>query len=91
VDAIEHTLMAKIKSIFCTKQTHFRGKKYLVKYKAYHQKEIVWMKFFHFDHLPDMVIKFEQEKGHELRVKRIQKKKKSFKIGLNVDEGINPF
>ncbi len=77
MDAIEHMLVAKIKGILHTKQTHFKGKEYLVKYKAYHQKEAVWMKLVHLDHLLDMVVKFEQEKGHELKVKRTQKKKKT--------------
>jgi hypothetical protein len=43
---------------------------------AYHHEETMWMKTVHLDHLLDMVVKFEQEKGHELRVKRTQKKKK---------------
>jgi hypothetical protein len=59
VDAIEHRLVAKIKGIFHTKQTHLRSKEYLVPYKDCHHKEVVWMKFHHLDHLPKMVNKFE--------------------------------
>jgi len=36
VDGIEHRLMVKIKGIFRRKQTHFKGKEYLVKYKGCH-------------------------------------------------------
>jgi len=35
------------------------------------------MKLAHLDHLPEMVNKFEQEKGHKLGVKRTTKKKKN--------------
>ncbi len=51
-------------------------KKCLVKYKGFHHKEAVWMKPINLDHLPKMVNKFKQKKGHEFRVKRTQKKKK---------------
>jgi hypothetical protein len=34
------------------------------------------MKLVHLDHLPKMVNKFKQEKGHELGVKRTRKKKR---------------
>lgn len=47
------------------------------------------MNFTHFDHLLDMVNKFEQERGHELGVKK--EKKDPPTNGLNVDDGINPF
>jgi hypothetical protein len=37
-----------------------------------------------------MVNKFEREQGHELEVKRIQKKKKDpLTSGINVDKDIN--
>ncbi len=50
------------------------------------------MKLVHLDHLFKMVNKFEQEQGHELGLKRTQKKKKDPLVnGLNVDEGVNPF
>jgi hypothetical protein len=43
-----------------------------------------------FDHLPKVVNKFKQERGHELEVKRTQKKKKDPPINnLRVDEDIN--
>jgi hypothetical protein len=80
MDAIEYTLVAKIESILYTKQTHLRSKEYLVKYKGYHHKEAVWMKLVHLDHLLDMVVKFEQERGHELRVKRTKKKTPHLKL-----------
>jgi hypothetical protein len=48
------------------------------------------MKPTHLDHLLDMVNKFKQERGHELGMKKTQKKKKDpFANGLNVDEDIN--
>ncbi len=50
---------------------------YLVKYKGCHHKEVVWMKLVHLDHLSDMVAKCEQERGHALGMKKIQKKKKN--------------
>jgi hypothetical protein len=34
VDAIGHKLAIEIKNIFCVRQTHLRGKEYLVKYKG---------------------------------------------------------
>jgi hypothetical protein len=52
------------------RQTHLRREEYLVKYKGYHHKEIVWMKHAHLDHLLDMVAKFEQERGHKFEMKR---------------------
>ncbi len=60
-----------------------------MKYKGYHHKEAVWMKPTPFNHLPKMVNKFEQEKGHELEVKRTQKKKDPPTNNLSVDEDIN--
>ncbi len=44
---IEHRLATEIESIFCTKQTCFKGKEYLVKYTGCHHKEAIWMKFAH--------------------------------------------
>lgn len=52
------------------RQTHLKGKEYLVKYKGFHHKEDVWMKPIHLNHLPKMVNKFEQERGHELGIKK---------------------
>ncbi len=86
VDAIKHRLVAKIKNIFFARHTCFWGKKYLVKYKGCHHKEVMWMKPTHLDHLLDIVVKFEQERGHKLVVKRTLKKIAP-KIGLNVDDG----
>ncbi len=71
--AIEHGLVAKIKSILHTKQTCLKIEEYLVKCKCCHHKEIMWMKTIHLDHLSKMVNKFEQEKGHKLGVKRTQR------------------
>ncbi len=62
--------VAKIESILCVRQTHFKNKEYLVKYKGCHRKEVVWMKLTHLNHLLKMVNKFEQEWGRELGVKR---------------------
>jgi hypothetical protein len=44
VDAIKHRLVAKIKGIFHTKQTHLKSKEYPMKYKDCHHKEAMWMK-----------------------------------------------
>jgi hypothetical protein len=50
----------------------------------------MWKKHAHLNHLLEMVSKFEQEKGHELGVKRTRKKKRDPPINnLNVDEDIN--
>jgi hypothetical protein len=73
VHAIEHRLVAEIKSILHTKQTCLKIEEYLVKCKCCHHKEIMWMKPIHLDHLLEMVNKFEQEKGHKLGVKRTQR------------------
>jgi hypothetical protein len=59
VDAIEHKLVAKIKNMLRARQTHFKGKEYLVKYKGCHHKEAMWMKPTHLDHLPKMINKFK--------------------------------
>jgi hypothetical protein len=69
----------------------------LVKHKGCHPKYAIWVKPSHLDHWLDMVIKFEQERGHELGVKRTRKKKRILEettqpqITSSVDEGINPF
>jgi hypothetical protein len=55
IDAIEHKLATEIEGIFCVRQTCLRVKKYMVKYKGYHHKEVVWMKLVHLDHFPKMV------------------------------------
>lgn len=48
------------------------------------------MKPIYLDHLPKMINKFKQDKGHELEVKRTWEEKKNPTInGLIVDEGIN--
>jgi hypothetical protein len=86
VDAIKHELVVEIKSIFHTWQTCLRDKKYLIKYKGYHHKEVVWIKLTHLDHMLNMVAKSKHGRGHKLGVK-----KNPFKESLNVDEGINPF
>jgi hypothetical protein len=57
IDAIEHWLATKIEGILCARQTCFKVKEYLVKYKCYHHKEAMWMKPIHLDHLPKMVNK----------------------------------
>ncbi len=77
VNGIEHNLATKIKSLFHVKQTCLKDKEYLVKYKGCHHKEAVWMELVHLDHLLDMVSKFEQDRGHELGMKKTQKKKKT--------------
>ncbi len=46
------------------------------------------MKLVHLDHLQKMVNKFEQDRGHELGMKRTLKKKDPPTSGLNVDEDI---
>ncbi len=51
MDAIKHRLALKIENIFHAKQTHFKSNEYLVKYKDYHLKEVVWMKIAHLEHL----------------------------------------
>ncbi len=72
------------------RQTCLKGKVYLVRYTGCHHKEVIWMKFAHLDDLPKMAKKFEQEQGHELGVKRIQKKKEDpHTSNQNVDEDIN--
>jgi len=50
VDAIEHRLAVKSKSILHAKQTCLRGKEYLVKYKGCYHKEVMWMKQVHLDY-----------------------------------------
>lgn len=70
VDAIEHELAVEIKSIFRTRQTHLRDKEYLVKYKGYHHKEVVWIKPMHLDHMLNMVAKSKHGRGHKLGVKK---------------------
>jgi len=48
------------------------------------------MKHANLDHLPKIVNKFEYERGHELGVKKIQKKNKDpIASSLSVDEDIN--
>jgi hypothetical protein len=48
------------------------------------------MQHVHMDHLLDMVNKFEQERGHELEMKRTWKKKRvPHANGHSVDEDIN--
>ncbi len=49
------------------------------------------MEPLHLDQFLEMANKFEQDKGHELGVKRIWKKKKDSPTnGVSVDEGVNP-
>jgi hypothetical protein len=45
--AIKHKFATKIESMFNAKQTHLKGKKYLVKHKGCHHKEATPMKFAH--------------------------------------------
>jgi hypothetical protein len=59
VDAIEHKFVIEIKGIFRGKQTCFRNKECLLKYKGCHHKEAMWMKLTHLDDMLDMVAKFE--------------------------------
>jgi hypothetical protein len=47
VHAIEHKFATKIENMFHAKQTHLKGKKYLVKHKGCHHKEATPMKFAH--------------------------------------------
>jgi hypothetical protein len=75
VDAIEHMLVARIKSILHMKQTCLKGKEYLVKYKGCYHKEVVWMKPTHLDHLLEMVNKFGQERGSQTYNEEKLKKK----------------
>lgn len=70
MDAIEHELAIEIKSIFCTRQTRIRDKEYLVKYKGYHHKEVVWIKPTHLDHMLNIMAKFKHGKGHKLGMKK---------------------
>ncbi len=68
----------------------FFGKEYIVKCKGCYHKDAVWMKHANLDHLPKIVNKFEYERGHELGVKKIQKKNKDpIASSLSVDEDIN--
>jgi hypothetical protein len=48
------------------KQTKHLGKQYSVKWKGYNQKEATWVRPSHWDHLLEMVDKFEWERKHEL-------------------------
>jgi hypothetical protein len=90
MDAIKHRFTTKIEGILYMRQTHMKGKEYLVKYKGCYHKEAIYMKPTHLEHLQKMVNKFEQERGHELGVKSTWKKKKDPPAnGLNVDEDIN--
>jgi hypothetical protein len=91
VDAIEHTLVAKIESIPHMRQTCLKGKEYLVKYKGCHHKKLVWMKPIHLNHLLEMVNKFGQKRGSYTYNEKKTKKKDPPTNGLSVDEGINPF
>jgi hypothetical protein len=59
MNAIEHKLMAEIKSILHVRQTRLKDKECLVKYKSCHHKEVAWMQLAHLNHLPEMVNKFE--------------------------------
>jgi hypothetical protein len=47
VDGFEHQFATKIESMFHAKQTHLKGKKYVVKYKGCNHKEATRMKFAH--------------------------------------------
>jgi hypothetical protein len=73
---IEHKLATQIEGLLHVRQTCLKDKAYLIKYKGCHHKEVVWMKFAHLDHLSNMVSKFEQDRGHELGIKKTRKKKK---------------
>jgi hypothetical protein len=75
VNAIEHKLATKIKGLLHVRQTCLKDNEYLFKYKGCHHKEVVWMKLAHLDHLSNMVSKFEQDRGHELGMKKTRKKK----------------
>jgi hypothetical protein len=77
VDVIEHKPIIEIKGILRARQTHLRSKEYLGKYKGYHHKEAIWMELVQLNHLLEMVNKFEQERAHELGMKKTWKKKKN--------------
>lgn len=76
MNVIEHKLATKIKGLLHVKQTCLKDKKYLIKYKGCHHKEVVYMKLAHLNHLSNIVSKFEQDRGHELGMKKTRKKKK---------------
>jgi len=59
VNAIKHKLVAKIKNILRARQIHLKNKKYLMKYKGYHHKGVMWMKPIHLNHLLGIVNKLE--------------------------------
>jgi hypothetical protein len=69
-------LANKIDDIIRIWETCLQDKENLIKHNECHHKEAVWVKPSHLDHLPDMVAKFKQERGHKFGVKRITKKKK---------------
>jgi hypothetical protein len=50
-------------------------KQYLVKWKGCHPKESQWVKLAHLNHLPKMVKKFEQERGHKMGKRKAHKDK----------------
>ncbi len=47
VDTIKHKFATKIEGMFCARQTHLKGKEYLVKYKGCYHKEATWIKLAH--------------------------------------------
>jgi hypothetical protein len=58
-------LANKIDGIIQIWETCLQDKENIIKYKECHPKEAVWVKHSHLDHLPNMVAKFKQERGHE--------------------------
>jgi hypothetical protein len=57
------------------RQTRGIDKQYLVKWKGCHPKKSQWVKLAHLNHLPEMVKKFEPERGHEMGNRKAHKNK----------------
>jgi hypothetical protein len=74
-ELIEHKLVGEVECILVMKHTKEIGKKYLIKWKRCHPKELYWMKFVHLNFLSQMVEKFEWECGHEMGNMKMHKDK----------------
>jgi hypothetical protein len=64
VDVIKQKLVNEIECTIWTKHSCLQNKEHIVKHKCCHPKEEVKVKLSHLVHLPNMMAKFEQEKGH---------------------------
>jgi len=78
-DFIEHKFAREMECILVAKQTKWLSKQYWVKWKGCHPKELQWVKPVHLDHLPKMVKKFEQERGHKMGNRKTHKNKSNTK------------